>query len=144
MIRKMNLKGKVNKNKNNLTFDGVLYDGTPFSLGIIEADLDLNENLAENVQDFEALLKVDLLAQQDARCSITLPQPTLRYGHQITVNRQQLVFPVPTSLVAKIQDSKKPKIEESKIKEAELEVPKTTIASKKTKKVSNSPKLPLE
>lgn len=92
MIKKMKLKGQVQRNKNELTFISTLWDGTSFSIPVTEEHLQLKEELTDANQNSEAVLYVLMEAQQDSRCYLTLPQPSLRHGHQVVVNRGQLLL----------------------------------------------------
>jgi|694.fasta_scaffold55069_8 hypothetical protein len=88
----MKLKGEVVRQQDALIFTGEHFDGTPFSLKTTEADIHLKEPFTDKIDTVECVLHVVLEGQQDSRCYLTLPQPSLQYGRQVTVNRGQLLI----------------------------------------------------
>jgi hypothetical protein len=92
MIKKMKLKGELTLQDGVLLFTSTHYDGTPFSVKTTEADLQFKELPNDQIEPIECVLYVILEGQQDSRCYLTLPQPSLQYGRQVTVNRGQLLI----------------------------------------------------
>lgn len=88
----MKLKGKIRKESSgDLIYICKLHDGTPFSMPISEYDVELNENFDSEKTIVDGWLFVTQEAQQDSRCYLTLPKPTLQFGKQIVVNEIQLM-----------------------------------------------------
>lgn len=92
MIKKMKLKGEVYRQDDSYIFTSTHYDGTPFTLKTTKDDLQLKEPFSEHKDLVDCVLYVILEGQQDSRCYLTLPQPSLHYGKQVTVNRGQLLI----------------------------------------------------
>jgi hypothetical protein len=92
MIKKMKLKGTVKKQDEILIFSSNHYDGTPFSIKTTNSDIHLKEPFNDELEFVECVLHVVLEGQQDSRCYITLPQPSISCGKHVTVNRGQLLI----------------------------------------------------
>ncbi len=88
----MKLKGEVFYRNGVWTFASTMYDGTPFYIETTDKDIQLMQELDAEYAS-KCVLHVVMEAQQDSRCYLTLPQPSLRHGKQIIVNRGQLVLP---------------------------------------------------
>ena len=92
MIKKMKLKGEVAFKNGELIFTSNHYDGTPFSIKTTESDLQLKEPINADSDTVDCVLYVILEGQQDSRCYLTLPQSSIHFGRQVTVNRGQLLI----------------------------------------------------
>lgn len=92
MIKKMKLKGEVTLKNGELIFSSTHYDGTPFSIKTTESDLQLKNPLLGDSDTVDCVLYVMLEGQQDSRCYLTLPQSSIHFGRQVTVNRGQLLI----------------------------------------------------
>jgi hypothetical protein len=130
MIRKMKLRGRVTSGPNGtLSFSSTLHDGTPVSLNVTDKDVQINEDFDQVTKSADAWLMVTQQAQQDYRCYIILPKPSLQFGKYITVKMSQLSAqtPIIEKLSAKLQ---KPEV----VEEPKPEVVEEPKAKKKNKK----------
>lgn len=92
MIKQMKLKGTVTLNDNNTyTFRSKLHDGTQFEVQVLEHDFEANELFEWDKLTVDGWLFVQQEAQQDNRCYLTLPKPSLQHGKQVLVHQYQLM-----------------------------------------------------
>jgi hypothetical protein len=68
---------------------GAAYDGTIFEVQVDKNDIIINEPFREGFT--EGWLLVTQEAQQENRVYLTLPKPSIQFGHQIVVNKLQLL-----------------------------------------------------
>lgn len=88
MIKKMKLWGDIVQTPNGFVFESSHCDGTPFSLPVFSDDVQI---AGEFVKDkAQGWLYVIQEGQQDVRCYISLPRPSLQFGKHVTVNQSQL------------------------------------------------------
>ena len=87
MIKRMRLLGRIYLNdQQEIIFTSELHDGTPFHLVVSENDIQINGLLDEKDNTTPAFLYVVQAAQQDHRCYLTLPKPSLRFGKSVIVH----------------------------------------------------------
>lgn len=86
-----------------------MHDETPFSMVVAEHDVELNDEFTSEKSTVDGWLFVTQEAQQDTRCYLTLPKPTLQFGKQVVVHELQLM-----PLNAKIEDFRPKTLEKSK------------------------------
>jgi hypothetical protein len=94
MIKKVRLLGRVRSDdQGQMIFTSKLHDGTPLSVVVTECDIQLNGTLDEKDNSTSAFLYVVQEAQQDHRCYLTLPKPSVRFGKSVTVHYSLLSSP---------------------------------------------------
>jgi len=92
MVKSVKLRGKLKLEANDsVTFMSTIHDGTPFSLTVFNHDYEQNEEFTEDKKVVNGWLYVIQEAQQDKRCYLTLPKPSITYGKQIVVHELQLM-----------------------------------------------------
>jgi hypothetical protein len=97
MIKKMKLRGQVTSGPDgSLSFSSKLHDGTPFSVNVNDKDVQINEDFDSVTKSADAWLMVVQQAQQDYRCYVLLPKPSLQFGKYIMVKMGQLSSQSPT------------------------------------------------
>lgn len=74
-----------------------LYDGTPCELTVDRHDIITNESFAPDKTEMDGWLIVHQEAVQADRSYLTLPKPSIQFGHQVTVSAHSLL-PVDVSL----------------------------------------------
>lgn len=84
----MKLWGDIIRTPQGLVFESNHCDGTPFSLPVFEDDVQITGEFEKNKA--QGWLFVIQEGQQDVRCYLSLPRPSLQFGKHITVNQSQL------------------------------------------------------
>ena len=84
----MKLWGDIVKTPKGFIFESNHCDGTFFSLPVFPDDVQIAGEFVKGVA--QGWLYVVQEGQQDVRCYITLPRPSLQFGKHITVNQSQL------------------------------------------------------
>lgn len=92
-MKSVKLKGVVHLEKNGIkTFSSKMHDGTEFKVQVIsDNDIELNDDLNHENSFVDGWLMVIQEAQQDTRCYLTLPSPSLVHGRQVVVQDWQLM-----------------------------------------------------
>jgi hypothetical protein len=88
MIKKMKLWGDIINTPSGFIFESSHCDGSSFSLPVFPDDVQIASEFVKDVA--QGWLYVIQEGQQDVRCYITLPRPSLQFGKHITVNQSQL------------------------------------------------------
>ena len=92
MVKPMKLKGRIRfETDRTLVFYGQLYDRTPFSLRVDQFDVEMNEPFLPSKMTVDGWLFVQQESRQDTRVYITLPKPTIQFGHHILVHHLELM-----------------------------------------------------
>ena len=92
MVKSVKLRGKLKLEANNtVTFMSTIHDGTPFSLTVFNHDYEQNEEFTDEKNLVDGWLFVIQEAQQDKRCYLTLPRPSIVHDKQILVHEFQLM-----------------------------------------------------
>lgn len=88
----MKLKGKVHLAMDGtMTFSSEVFDGHPFAVAVLEHQVELNDSFRYDRTEVNGWLFVDQEAQQDERCYLTLPSPSIQFGKQVLVRATQLM-----------------------------------------------------
>ncbi len=91
-VKEMKLQGQITlENDHSMTFSGVFYDSTPFSLRVDQFDVERNEEFLPSRRTVNGWLYVQQEAQQADRVYLTLPKPTIQFGKQVVVRDLQLM-----------------------------------------------------
>ena len=84
----MKLRGVAIEASNGLIFQCTHFDGTPFCIPVSLEDVQLMGEFAQN--KCHCWLLVTQEGQQDVRCYIRMPRPSLQFGKFLTVHESQL------------------------------------------------------
>lgn len=79
------------ENDRTFTVNSKMFDGTPFRLVVSEYDIQLNQEFLPSRRTVNGWLYVQHEAEQYERAYITLPKPTINHGHNIVVNKYDLM-----------------------------------------------------
>ena len=98
MKKRMKLQCQVRLN-NDRTLTAIIgmYDGTPCEVVVDHYDIVVNEAFQHDLMTVDGWVIVQREAVQGDRAYLTLPKPSIQYGHQITVNTAGL-YPVDVTL----------------------------------------------
>lgn len=126
----MKLWGDIVNTPNGFIFESTHCDGTFFSLPVFPDDVQIAGEFVKDVA--QGWLYVIQEGQQDVRCYITLPRPSLQFGKHITVNQSQLDLRASSVSDFKPRVIGKPKTILT-AKESVLHVEKHTVVEEKNK-----------
>tara|TARA_B100000941_G_C28429172_1_gene513225 strand:+ start:202 stop:522 length:321 start_codon:yes stop_codon:yes gene_type:complete len=68
-----------------------LFDGTEFTVHVLEHDVLLTEELTEDKSHVDGWMLVVQEGQQGDRVAVTLPHPSDKHGRQVTVNQYDVL-----------------------------------------------------
>jgi len=86
------LKGTIRSEADgSMTFFGHMHDKTEFSLRVTENDVEKNDPFSKEQTTVNGWLFVIQEAQQDSRCYLTLPKPSIKHGKQVVVHEYSLM-----------------------------------------------------
>lgn len=92
MVKQMKLKGTIALSASNmLQFTGRLSDGTPFEVPVDQFDIQLNEDFLPSRTTVTGFLFVVQEGQRADLAYVTLPKPSIKHGHHVTVKCLELM-----------------------------------------------------